>query len=105
MDKLLHKSTLFTLRERRHRKNKTGAVFYELKLVKNEFPPQYLASEQPVRLTLDLVNFAIYRFEEDVRNVVDPQRNRAGRWGTTWKFRDRVEAEQMLTMLLLRWSQ
>lgn len=42
--------------------------------------------------------------EERIRDVVDPQRSRSGRNGTNWKYTNRKEAEQMYSMLLLRWS-
>ena len=38
---------------------------------------------------------------ERVRDILDPTRNRAGRWGTTWKYSSRAQAEQALTHLLM----
>ena len=42
--------------------------------------------------------------DEQVRNIVDPQRNKSGNNGSSWKFSNLKEAEQMYSMLLLRWS-
>jgi len=41
---------------------------------------------------------------ERIRDVMDPQRNKSGRNGTNWKYTNRQEAEQMYSMLLLRWA-
>lgn len=42
--------------------------------------------------------------QEQVRDIVDPLRNKSGRNGSSWKFSSRAEAEKYYTMLLLRWS-
>ena len=42
--------------------------------------------------------------DEQVRDIIDPQRNKSGKNGSSWKFTNRAEAEQMYSMLLLRWS-
>ena len=42
--------------------------------------------------------------DEQVRDLIDPQRNKSGANGSSWKFTNRAEAEQMYSMLLLRWS-
>ena len=42
--------------------------------------------------------------EEQIRNTIDPQRNKSGKNGSSWKFTNRAEAEQMYMMLLMRWS-
>ena len=42
--------------------------------------------------------------QEQVRDIVDPLRNKSGRNGSSWKFGSRAEAEKYYTMLLLRWS-
>ena len=42
--------------------------------------------------------------EEAIRDIVDPQRNKSGRNGSSWKFSNRKEAEYYYTMLLLRWA-
>lgn len=42
--------------------------------------------------------------EEAMRDIVDPNRNRSGRNGSSWKFSNRTEAEKYYTMLLLRWN-
>ena len=78
MNKVLHKSEHFMLTEKKHRKSLK--VYYELKL--NGF------TSQP--------------FDEQVRDIVDPKRNRSGRFGTHWKYRNRVEAEKHLAFLLLK---
>ena len=39
-----------------------------------------------------------------VRDIVDPQRNKSGKNGSSWKFSNRAKAEQMYMMLLMRWS-
>jgi len=41
---------------------------------------------------------------EQLRDLIDPHRNKGGRHGSSWKFTNRAEAEQMYSMLLLRWS-
>lgn len=42
--------------------------------------------------------------DEQVRDIIDPQRNKSGKNGSSWKFSNLKEAEQMYSMLLLRWS-
>lgn len=39
-----------------------------------------------------------------VRDLVDPHRNRGGKYSTSWKFRHKIQAEQLYTMLVLRWG-
>ena len=41
---------------------------------------------------------------EQLRDLVDPQRNKSGPNGISGKFTNRAEAEQMYAMLLLRWA-
>ena len=41
---------------------------------------------------------------EEVRNVVDPQRNISGKNGTRWKFRKYEDADKLWTYLMLRYS-
>jgi hypothetical protein len=48
--------------------------------------------------------FGLVEQADAVRDVVDPLRQRSGRNGASWKFTNRVEAERMYTMLLLRWA-
>ncbi len=48
--------------------------------------------------------FGLVEHADAVRDVVDPLRQRSGRNGASWKFTNRVEAERMYTMLLLRWT-
>ena len=80
----LHKSENFELR--RVKRRKSDKVYYEIRLP--------LSS----KLLFDDA------FAEAVRDVIDPLRNRSGRYGIHWKYRSREEAEQMLTALLLRWA-
>lgn len=77
--KRLHESEYFRLSRCR---SKTGRVYYAVTLWNWRFPDS----------------------EEDVRTIIDPLYNRAGRTGTNWRFSNRKEAEQMYTMLLMRWS-
>ena len=42
--------------------------------------------------------------DEQLRDLIDPHRNKSGRHGSSWKFSNLKEAEQMYSMLLLRWS-
>lgn len=42
--------------------------------------------------------------DEQLRDLIDPHRNKSGRHGSSWKFSNLKEAEQMYTMLLMRWS-
>lgn len=42
--------------------------------------------------------------DEQLRDMIDPYRNKSGKHGSSWKFSNRREAEQMYAMLLLRWS-
>jgi hypothetical protein len=41
---------------------------------------------------------------EEVRDICDPLRNKSGKFGTKWKFRSRVTAEQCYTFLSLKLS-
>jgi hypothetical protein len=77
--KRLHESQYFRLSRCR---SKTGRVYYAVTLWNWRFP-------EP---------------EDAVRDIVDPLRNRAGRTGTDWRYTNRKEAEQMYSMLLLKWS-
>ena len=83
-NQILHKSENFELRRKKRRK--TDKVYYEISLP----------------LSNRLINDEA--FVEGVRDLVDPLRNRSGRYGLHWKYRSREEAEQMLTALLLRWA-
>ena len=80
----LHESENFELR--RVKRRKSDKVYYEIRLTMSN------------RLINDEA------FVEGVRDVVDPLRNRSGRFGIHWKFRVREEAEKMLTALLLKWA-
>jgi len=41
---------------------------------------------------------------DDVRNHFDPFHNRGSKLGTSWKYRDRNTAEQLLTMAILKFG-
>lgn len=43
-------------------------------------------------------------YEEPMRDIVDPGRNRSGQHGVQWKFRDRTTAEQLYNILILKFS-
>jgi hypothetical protein len=40
----------------------------------------------------------------EVCDFFDPNRNRAGNWATTWKYKNRKDAEQMFLTATLRWA-
>jgi plasmid replication initiation protein len=42
--------------------------------------------------------------DEQLRDLIDPHRNKSGKHGSSWKFSNLKEAEQMYSILLLRWS-
>lgn len=46
---------------------------------------------------------AVNRLEE-VRDFFDPLRNKSGRHGTTWKYKNKKEAEQMFLTATLKWA-
>jgi len=81
MRKRLHESKYFRLQQEHNTK---GRKFYRI-VVWNTWP---LSVEE----------------EEKIRDVIDPMRNRSGKHGTNWKYTNRREAEQMYSMLLLRWA-
>lgn len=77
----IQKTNKFVIRRRTRKSN--GKVYYELSL-----------------------NYWDYRWSpedlEQVRNIIDPTRNRAGHFGAHWKYQSRQEAEQILTLLLMQ---
>ena len=75
---ILHKSEMFELR--RVKRRKSDKVYYEIKVMV----------------------YATDEWCEGVRDIVDPLRNKSGRFGTHWKFRSYDEAEKLMTALLLR---
>lgn len=79
--KRLHESRYFRLSRCR---SKTGRVYYAVTLW-NPWP-----------LSVEV--------EERIRDTIDPQRNRSGQNGTNWKYTNRKDAEQMYSVLLLKWS-
>ncbi len=42
-------------------------------------------------------------FMEEVREIIDPNRNHAGRFGTHWKFRELKDAQRLMSFLSLKW--
>lgn len=46
----------------------------------------------------------LHHEQEQMRDIVDPLRNRSGPNGSSWKFSNKAEAEKYYTMLLLRWA-
>ena len=42
--------------------------------------------------------------DEQLRDLIDPHSNKSGKHGSSWKFSNLKEAEQMYSILLLRWS-
>lgn len=76
----LQKTDKFIIRKRTRRSN--GKNYYELSCNMHSI----------------YWNFDDY---EKVRNIVDPTRNRAGKFGTTWKYKTQAEAERALTHLLM----
>lgn len=81
--KTINESKIFRLVELRHRKQKHGDPMYEIIWHSKNLPNSD---------------------EETVRNIVDPNRNIGGTYGSHWKFRDRNTAEKLYTMLVLKWS-
>ena len=75
---VLHKSEHFELR--RVKRRKSDKVYYEIKVMA----------------------YATHEWFEGVRDIVDPLRNKSGRFGSHWKFRSLEEAEKLMTALLLR---
>lgn len=51
-----------------------------------------------------LTSYYSYEETEAIRNLVDPLRNKSGNQGTSWKYRNRKDAEQHYTMLLMGWA-
>ena len=41
---------------------------------------------------------------EEIRDFFDPTRNKAGQWGTAWKYKNRRDAEQMFLTATLKWA-
>ena len=75
---VLHKSEHFELR--RVKRRKSDKVYYEIRLI----------------------SWTTNDWLEGVRDIVDPLRNKSGRYGNHWKFRSYDEAEKLMTALLLR---
>lgn len=79
--KTLHKTDKFIIRQRTRKSN--GKTYYEL----------------ACNMYYNSWNFNDY---ERVRDIVDPTRNRAGKFGRSWKYQTRAAAERDLTMLLMQ---
>lgn len=82
MNSILQKSKWFQLTEKRRRKN-NNSVYYEIKIDRWGFDNDG-------------------EWLEAVRDIIDPLRNKSGKYGIHWNFRDRDEAEKMMSMLLLK---
>lgn len=81
MDKVLHKSQYFKLTQEVHRKSKTGKQHWVISLRMWDF-----------------------RDVETVRDMLDPERNRSGKQGTHWKYRNLETAKRDLAMLILKFE-
>jgi hypothetical protein len=90
----LQKSTFFTLTKNRHRKSEK--VHYRITM--HAWPVEWGSVSFHTNL---LENIS---FKDQVRNIVDPLRNKAGSQGTQWKFRSRDEAEKLYMALMLKFS-
>ena len=42
---------------------------------------------------------------DDMRDLFDPGKNRGGKYSCAWKFKNRAEAEKLLTMAILKWGE
>lgn len=82
----LHKSEFFELRQMKRRKSEK--IYYEVRVT--GWIPEVLPTEDS--------------FYEQVRDMIDPLRNKSGKGGTHWKFRTQKDAEQIYTALVLRWN-
>jgi hypothetical protein len=83
MNKTLHESQTFRLKEVRHRKQKHG-------------PPMYQIVWHNWR------NIPVSE-ERAMRDMVDPKRNISSDNASSWRFRDRKTAERKYLMLVMRW--
>jgi hypothetical protein len=90
----IQKSTFFTLTKNRHRKS--DKVHYRITM--HSWPVKWNSVGFNTNL---LENFS---FKDQVRDIVDPLRNKAGTEGTHWKFRSRDEAEKLYTALMLKFA-
>jgi hypothetical protein len=89
-NKIIHRSRYFTLTQTTHRKS--GKVQFRISAStwwQWELPEEF--------------NGASSHFLDAVRDIVDPTRTKAGDHGSMWKFRTRDQAEQLFTLLVLRW--
>jgi hypothetical protein len=41
---------------------------------------------------------------ENIRDTIDPLRSKSGKYGRTWKFSSRKDAEKYYMLLVLQWS-
>lgn len=70
----------------------TGRHYYEIRVNGRNFFKKISAN------TYDL------NILDQVREHFDPHHTRGGRWSTKWKFRNREEAEKLITMALLKFG-
>lgn len=78
----------FILRKRTRKTS--GRVYYELAYCRPDIQG-YAAIEDMAKLLTR------------IRDIIDPTRNRSGRWGTAWTYSNRAAAERdllLLTMML-----
>jgi len=86
MNKVIHESEVFKLTRKNVRDpNKRGKGHPHYIISSNWW---YLSDEE----------------EDQVRNIVDPQRNISGKNGNSWKFKDLTEARKKYMLLIMRWS-
>lgn len=82
----LYKSEFFELRKMKRRKSEK--IYYEVRVT--GWIPETSSMETS--------------FYEQVRDMIDPLRNKSGSAGTHWKFRNLNDAEKIYTALVLRWT-
>lgn len=83
MNKILYRSEHFVLKEMHHRKDNKKKIHYV------------------IMSTSDWINNGMM---DEIRDIVDPLRNKSGKHGTQWRFRKKEEAEKMFSILVLKWS-
>lgn len=70
------------------KRRKTDKVYYEVRVT--GWVPEVPPTEDS--------------FFEQVRDMIDPLRNKSGKGGTHWRFRNQTDAEKIYTALVLRWT-
>lgn len=83
-----------------------------LKLVKKTNPKTGRKHYSVIASPYDYVGWAkasnnrdIFMLYEEWREHFDPARNRGSRKDLSWKFTNKDQAEQLITMALLKWGQ